>query len=93
MVGGPLLSDGGKAGDFNWARADMTLALFYKEPLSQARHLTWGLDKWLCCGVWEADEGGVQGPLWGTQQAQHVFILSQNRLICEPTLVPGHLHH
>lgn len=69
----------------------MTLALFHKEPLSQARRLAWGLDKWLCCGVWEADEGGVQGLLWGTQQAQHVFIPSQNRLICEPTPAPGHL--
>lgn len=56
MVGVPLFSDGQKAGDFNWARADMGLALFYTEPLSQARQLH--------CGVWEADEGGVQGPLW-----------------------------
>lgn len=92
MVGRPPFSDGGgKAEGFNWTRADMTLALFHKEPLSQARRLAWGPDKWLCCGVWEADEGGVQGPLWGAQQAQHVFIPSQNRLICEPTPAPGHL--
>lgn len=91
MAGVPLFSDGEKAGDFNWARADMRLALFYKEPLSQARQLAWGLDKWLHCGVWEADEGGVQNPLWGTQQAQHVFIPSQNWPIYEPTPIPGHL--
>ena len=58
-------SGGEKAGDVNWARADTRVALFYKELLSQARQLAWGLDNWLHCGVWEADEGAVQGPLWG----------------------------
>lgn len=87
----PLFSGGEKAGEFSSAGADMRLVLFYKEPLSQARQLAWSLDKWLHCGVWEADEGGVQGSLWGTQQAQYVFILRQSWPICELTPIPGHL--
>lgn len=42
----------------------MRLDVFYKELVSQARPLARGLGKCLHCGVWEADEGGVQGP-WG----------------------------
>lgn len=59
MVGVPLLSNGEKTGDLHWARVELRLALFYKEPLSQARRLARGLGKRLHSAVWEADEGGV----------------------------------
>lgn len=58
-VGVPLLSNGERAGDLDWTRADLSWALFYIQPLSQARQLAWGLGRCLHYGVWEADEGGV----------------------------------
>lgn len=55
----PTAFNGEKVRDLNWARTDLRLAFFYKEPLSQARQLALDLGKCLHYSVWEADGGGV----------------------------------